>query len=136
MGDSLEEEESLLRARTLDLVGEWERLLQERGLTGTPAARADECTVTQVHLEGCAYILTRVSTDWLHELSERQKEVANLLLQGVSRKKLASRLGISVRTVDTHVGRIYEKCKVTCRFDLIRRLSWVGLESPVQEYPP
>lgn len=51
-------------------------------------------------------------------LTERQHEIANLVLQGLSNREVAERLVLSVRTVDTHVGHIFTRLGVANRADL------------------
>lgn len=46
------------------------------------------------------------------ELSPREKEVLNALVEGLSYKMIAHRLSISFETVRTHIKRIYEKLAV------------------------
>ena len=46
------------------------------------------------------------------ELSPREKEVLNALVEGLSYKMIAHRLRISFETVRTHIKRIYEKLAV------------------------
>lgn len=55
-------------------------------------------------------------------LSNREQEVVQLLLQGKSNKLIASALGISDRTVEFHLKRIYAKYQVNSRVELILRL--------------
>ncbi|PKN94783.1 MAG: hypothetical protein CVU44_02960 [Chloroflexi bacterium HGW-Chloroflexi-6] len=48
------------------------------------------------------------------QFSEREKDVAKLLLQGKANKKIALELGISGRTVEFHLSNIYAKlCKLS-----------------------
>ena len=42
-------------------------------------------------------------------LSARQKEVATLVAEGLSNEEIASRLGISKRTVEAHLYNISQK---------------------------
>ena len=45
-------------------------------------------------------------------LSERELQVLSLLAEGLAKKEIAKKLSISYATVDTHVGRIYQKLDV------------------------
>ena len=56
------------------------------------------------------------------QLSEREKEVFNLVLQGKSNKQIAWLLHISVRTVEFHLKNIYAKCQVSSRIELLLKL--------------
>jgi len=53
------------------------------------------------------------------ELSRREQEVLNLLLDNLANKELAERLHISERTVKFHVSNILAKFGVRRRADLI-----------------
>ncbi|MCG8599940.1 MAG: response regulator transcription factor [Verrucomicrobiales bacterium] len=46
------------------------------------------------------------------ELSERELETLRHLVEGLAKKEIAVRLGISLHTVDTYVRRIYKKLQV------------------------
>jgi len=46
------------------------------------------------------------------ELSEREREVLRLLAEGLTKKEIAVRLGLSLHTVDNYVRRIYAKLHV------------------------
>jgi len=56
------------------------------------------------------------------ELSNRQKQVVELLLQGKSNKQIALELGISESTVEFHLRNIYGKLQVSSRTEAILRL--------------
>ncbi len=51
-------------------------------------------------------------TDRYESLTEREREVFQLIVEGRSNKEIAGVLGISPGTVDTHRGRIMEKLDV------------------------
>ena len=58
----------------------------------------------------------------INKLSNREWDVAKLLLQGKSNKLIASSLGISERTVEFHLKNIYAKFQVSSRIELILKL--------------
>ena len=53
------------------------------------------------------------------ELSDRQRDVLRLLLQGHSEKEVARDLGVSTHTVHTHVKRLYTEFDVSSRGELL-----------------
>jgi two-component system, NarL family, nitrate/nitrite response regulator NarL len=55
-------------------------------------------------------------------LTEREREVAELLCLGLAEGAIAHKLGISVETVRWHVERIYGQLAVHCRADLQTKL--------------
>ena len=59
----------------------------------------------------------------LKNLSERERQVALLLLQGKTYKKIAGELYISENTIKTHVRNIYSKLDVQSRGELIDQVS-------------
>jgi len=56
-------------------------------------------------------------------LTERERDVAALLLDGLTSKEIARRLGISPRTVDVHRGTLIRKHGVNTKSELINRLA-------------
>ena len=48
-------------------------------------------------------------------LTAREREVALLAVSGSTDRSIAEALGISVRTVETHLGRVYAKLDVEDR---------------------
>ena len=58
--------------------------------------------------------------DPLSILSERQLQVLRLVARGLTNKQVASELGLSVYTVETHMKNIFAKLKVPNRGAAIR----------------
>jgi DNA-binding NarL/FixJ family response regulator len=58
---------------------------------------------------------TSVAGELLAELSDREAEVLRHLAEGLTDREIAERLGISPRTVETHVGSILHKLGVRNR---------------------
>lgn len=56
-------------------------------------------------------------------LTERERQVADLLLEGASYQAICDRLFISIPTVKTHSSNIYRKCSVRNRVELLKLLS-------------
>jgi len=52
-------------------------------------------------------------------LSEREKEIFNHLANGLSNQEMASKCGVSVRTIEKHCENIYTKLGVENRFAII-----------------
>jgi DNA-binding NarL/FixJ family response regulator len=60
-------------------------------------------------------------------LTGREREVLNVAAEGLTAKEIAVRLGVSERTVTTHLGRIYGKLGVGTRVAAIRAAADSGL---------
>ncbi len=60
-------------------------------------------------------------------ISEREKEVLELLAAGESNKGIAGRLNVSPNTVKTHVARLYEKLQAKRRTEAILRARELGI---------
>lgn len=59
----------------------------------------------------------------LDVLTNREKEIAQLLIQGYTRKEICNRLSISINTLKTHIRHIYRKLDVTSKESLLKKLS-------------
>lgn len=57
-------------------------------------------------------------TSSFHELTQRQREVAEMVSQGANNKQIASILNITDRTVKAHLTAIFEKLGVSDRLQL------------------
>jgi len=64
----------------------------------------------------------RVHARRLAELTEREAEVMRLVIEGHPNKRIADELGISVRTVEVHRARVFEKMDVKSAVELANRL--------------
>ena len=62
------------------------------------------------------------------DLSPREKEVLDLLSQGLIYKEIADKLGISYETVHTYVRRIYEKLQVHSKSEAVAKAHLGGLK--------
>jgi DNA-binding NarL/FixJ family response regulator len=60
-------------------------------------------------------------------LSEREAEILRCLVEGLLKKQIALRLGLSIHTVDTYLRRVYEKLGVGSRSEAVTRALRDGL---------
>ena len=66
----------------------------------------------------------------LVRLSPREREVFDLVVWGNPNRKIATRLGISLKTVETHRGHINSKLQVHTTADIVRLASLLGMLIP------
>jgi len=67
----------------------------------------------------------------IEPLSEREMEVLNLAAKGISNKDIAEQLSLSPRTVQAHLGNIFNKLGVASRTEAVLyglRRGWLTLE--------
>ncbi|MCX6907764.1 MAG: response regulator transcription factor [Verrucomicrobia bacterium] len=97
-------------------------------------------TVADGHSYLCPRIARTVIRDYLHDaqaaavaggpsLSEREREVLQLVAEGKSTKEIAGRLDVSVKTVETHRARIMERLGVHSVAELTKYAVREGLTS-------
>jgi DNA-binding NarL/FixJ family response regulator len=60
-------------------------------------------------------------------LTSREQQVLELLSDGHTMRQIATRLGISPRTVETHVAKVYRKLGVRTRVQAVSRAATLGL---------
>ena len=63
-------------------------------------------------------------------LTPREHEILVLVSQGLTMAQVGRRLGISPRTVETHVAKLYRKLGVRTRVQAVSRASQLGLIEP------
>lgn len=66
----------------------------------------------------------------LETLSEREVEILALLVDGLTNREVAEKLGLSVRTVESHRARIMLKLDVSSFAEAIRLAVLAGIETP------
>jgi len=84
-----------------------------------------------------AFVLQAFSTpeeaqadDELDQLTPREREVLHHLARGYPYKQIGVRLGISPRTVETHVGAVLRKLQLSSRHELSHWANARGLVEP------
>lgn len=55
------------------------------------------------------------SPPWLSSLTAREREIAELVAEGLTNRAIATRLYLSPRTVETHLSRVFRKTDVDTR---------------------
>ena len=58
----------------------------------------------------------------LHDLTERERDVMDLVVAGLPNKLIADQLDISVRTVEVHRARVFDKMQVKSAVELVNLL--------------
>ena len=76
----------------------------------------------QLHTEG----VRRELRSRLLELTERERDVMRLVIEGLPNKLIADQLDISVRTVEVHRSRVFDKMNVKSAVELANLLREVG----------
>ncbi len=71
----------------------------------------------------------KVTLESPRELTPRQRETLQLIAQGHSTKEIAFRLGVSVKTVETHRLQLKERLGIYSVADLVRYALRIGLIS-------
>ena len=62
----------------------------------------------------------------LDSLTERERDVMDLVIEGLPNKLVADRLNISVRTVEVHRSRVFDKMGVKSAVELANALRQLG----------
>jgi two-component system response regulator NreC len=78
-------------------------------------------------MEGYLAGVKHDSHDLYQLLSDREQEVLTLIAKGYSNKEIAEQLVISVKTVETHKGKVMEKLQMKTRPELVEYAVKKGL---------
>jgi DNA-binding NarL/FixJ family response regulator len=71
--------------------------------------------------------MAREGSEIRASLTPREHEVLMLITQGLTMRQMAHRLGISPRTVETHMAKLYRKLDVRTRVQAVSRAVSLGL---------
>jgi DNA-binding NarL/FixJ family response regulator len=114
----------LERARTAlhRIFAKTEAEIEARGLREA-LDRKSRLSIARVEFEDCTYVVNRLSTVRKEKISRRQLEVASLFIEGLPMKLIAKKLGISRRTVETHLDRLRRKYGANSRIALARTIA-------------
>jgi len=89
------------------------------GGTGVAVATVpDRCRLAARESDVSDEALAELRERWADELTERELDVALLVVQGGSNREAADQLFLSVRTVEVHLGRVFRKLGVRSRVEL------------------
>jgi DNA-binding NarL/FixJ family response regulator len=69
----------------------------------------------------------REGAEVAERLTRRERQVLELLSAGLTMGQVASRIGVSPRTVETHVAKVYRKLGVRTRVQAVSRAAALGL---------
>ncbi len=67
-------------------------------------------------------------------LSQREREVLYLVAQGLSNKEIAHQMGLSIRTVHSHLASVFTKLKVSSRTQAVLLAMHQGMLSLQETY--
>lgn len=70
---------------------------------------------------------SREGAEMAASLTRRELEILELISSGLTMRQVATRLGISPRTVETHVAKLYRKLAVRTRVQAVARAASLGL---------
>jgi DNA-binding NarL/FixJ family response regulator len=69
----------------------------------------------------------REGSEMAASLTRRELEILELISAGLTMRQIATRLGISPRTVETHAAKLYRKLAVRTRVQAVARAASLGL---------
>ncbi|HEX2046179.1 MAG TPA: LuxR C-terminal-related transcriptional regulator [Acidimicrobiales bacterium] len=92
---------------------------RETGRQASARASAERARSLLAHCEGARTpALAALDGDHVRRLTDRQRHIAGLAAVGLPSREIAERLGLSVRTVDNQLARVYSALGVAGRSEL------------------
>ena len=100
-----------------DLVNRYRTELEDpRFLKALPDVSATP--IAAFHDAGCSFVLCRIPVNPKADLTARETQVVVGLRDGQPNKAIARNLGVSIRTVETHLEHVYLKVGIKSRVEL------------------
>ena len=104
---------------------------------------AFECNGATLRAGRARHLLSQIGTHPDHvtqmlgepSLTGREREIAELAASGFTARQIGDRLHIGVRTVETHLARVYRKLGVGSKQQLVSRRLELGLAMGSERYP-
>jgi DNA-binding CsgD family transcriptional regulator len=115
---------------TFESLGSWRWAAESAAALSRAAARVGAKQVVRRAGDRLATLTARcsglsvpsVSIGAALTLSVREREIALLAARGLTSRAIGERLGLSIRTVDNHLARCFDKLRVSSRADLAEAL--------------
>jgi DNA-binding NarL/FixJ family response regulator len=98
-----------------------------RRVVGGDRAVAPELEQAAVAALGSLARQAREGSEMRANLTPREHEILQMVSEGLTMQQVGSRLGISPRTVETHVAKLYRKLGVRSRVQAVARAAQLGL---------
>jgi len=81
---------------------------------------------SEAHSHDIPAPLQPASSSIAESLTNREKEILDLLVQGQANKEIAAKLFVSIDTVKTHLKNIYQKLEVNSRLQAVAKANSLG----------
>lgn len=104
-----------------DLLRQLDQDISDRGVA-KDLPKVGQAILTVVEFANGCYIVKRICTECLQNLTPAQREVALIHQDGCRRTNIAKLLGIEEGTVDKHLAAYRSKCHVDCGFEFLDQI--------------
>jgi DNA-binding NarL/FixJ family response regulator len=102
----------------------------ELGIRAAAKGETFLCAAVSRHVVDRCFQRTNAADEFYDRLTERQREVLQLVAEGLSSKEIAARLGITVRTAKAHRAQLMEALDIHDIAGLVRYAVRRGLVTP------
>jgi DNA-binding CsgD family transcriptional regulator len=97
--------------------------IKERFTTGAllKSAKSNTVIYDEIIAEICSFSTSESFTSQKYDLTNREREVLSLLIEGRTKKDISKILFVSHNTIGTHINHIYQKLNVTNRGSVVAK---------------